>query len=227
MKKLLLPILLLAGASALIGQNYSFDPSANVSGTVAVGSSITLNIDIHNLKTSTLQLSWMLHENPFDTTLMKVQICDNVSCVDPDSGRSYSMNNIPVGGKSWLKGVFTAKVGPSSGIVKVLVWERGDSLSPDTVSYDVSSFVGVADPAPLGGITWGPNPAHDQLALNAEQPLSEAALSIFDLSGRELLRRELPSGQSWLVDVAALPAGLHVMQITSSQGSHQARLVKE
>ena len=59
-----------------------------------------------------------------------------------------------------------------------------------------------------------PNPAHGQLTVEGQ---TEYAVTLYDLSGREVLRQARLAGTTQL-DISALPAGLYVVSVRAGEG---------
>ncbi len=74
-------------------------------------------------------------------------------------------------------------------------------------------------------ITLQPIPAHDQLMINLGT-LNEATLSITDLSGRELIRKNL-TGQSNNIDVSQMPGGIYLAKFIVNNGEFTRKIVIE
>ena len=68
-----------------------------------------------------------------------------------------------------------------------------------------------------------PNPASDRINLTSDQPLQSA--SIIDILGRTVLVKSLNFGKSCSLEVAELPKGYYVLQLTTSSGNQVMRKV--
>lgn len=227
MKKLVLSLLTLTALSGftLSAQSYTITPSNHLDGTVDPGGATDLTIYFENMLAGNLAMDWMKIDsnyNPFWT----VQVCDNVTCIDPIIGDTQSMAPIAAGDHGFLKALFTPNGYTGTGTIWLTAWERGSS-TPDTVSFTVTSIVGIDDAHLLKGISLSPNPAADQVRLSAENGiLQDGTISIFSLNGQLVKQVSTTTQSSVSVDVYSLNPGMYIIQYTNTEGLFRDKFVK-
>ena len=101
-----------------------------------------------------------------------------------------------------------------------LVWSDWSRPASFRVSVGISAVEGDA------AFSLSPNPAHGTVVLTLEQASEGAELTLCDLGGREL-RHERVTGTSYTLDIAALPAGVYFLKLTTPRGVATRRLLVE
>ncbi len=71
-----------------------------------------------------------------------------------------------------------------------------------------------------------PNPAKDILTISSKEPLRNAHVEIYDISGRAL-HRSLMNGTSKVIDVSAYSSGMYLIKINGTKNIMTAKWVKE
>ena len=77
----------------------------------------------------------------------------------------------------------------------------------------------------LDGLNYYPNPANDQL--NVEAPSAIDRISVFAVSGQEVLTQFGNSESTVVLDISELPAGSYLIKVTSGQSSMLGHFVVE
>lgn len=100
----------------------------------------------------------------------------------------------------------------------------------DSVTFTVDMSTPVEDPLELlSSLSVFPNPTANalELRLDLDAPL-ELQASLYDLTGRELFRRDFGRQQrlSERLDVSAFPAGIYLLRLQSEAGARTLRVVK-
>lgn len=86
---------------------------------------------------------------------------------------------------------------------------------------------GVETPDVLPGQVLYPNPCHDNVTLTGI-PESATMVSVRDMMGREVLRKELARGtRKCVLDVSVLPSGTYFVTLTTAKGTGTQKLVVE
>lgn len=70
--------------------------------------------------------------------------------------------------------------------------------------------------------SFSPNPAWGRVAVSL--PCPDGVLSLFDVTGRQVMRRQLSSTET-TIDVSALPGGVYLLHYSSARGTSTTRLV--
>jgi hypothetical protein len=96
----------------------------------------------------------------------------------------------------------------------------------DSASYSVTN-VSVSHLQTAGILDIYPNPAHDEVILQAGAPFRNADLRISDLVGNTVLTHGGLSGNLIPVHISQLPAGVYLIRIQDGRTTHHARLVKQ
>lgn len=70
--------------------------------------------------------------------------------------------------------------------------------------------------------SFSPNPAWGRVAVSL--PCPDGVLSLFDVTGRQVMRRQVSSTET-TIDVSALPGGVYLLHYSSAHGTSTTRLV--
>lgn len=87
--------------------------------------------------------------------------------------------------------------------------------------------IGLKDAAHTVTMLVYPNPASTALTIDAGNNNSLQNLKVFDILGKELIRKENMSGSQTQLNVAELPAGIYLLQLNSQEGVFVTRFVKQ
>jgi len=89
----------------------------------------------------------------------------------------------------------------------------GLHLSEGFIGPDFYQIImGLEDYAPLTGVMIQPNPVRDLLVISLPQE-DVYELTLYDLSGRQILRQEIRNGRQFVVNVRHLHAGTYIAGI--------------
>ena len=140
-----------------------------------------------------------------------------VSGLDPDSAYAVSIR---------------AKCHHSCFVHDTLLWGPWSDPIIVTAAAD-----GIAQPSPdRPALTLHPNPAHDRVTVSWGQPYPTATLTVTDAQGRELLRQDVSGRDSFQLSTlllsqskgnSQLPAGIHLVTLTTPEGTLVQKLVVE
>ncbi len=72
-----------------------------------------------------------------------------------------------------------------------------------------------------------PNPATDVLNIQMENKEEDISVNIYDLTGRIVLSRVLPSGNMFSIPVATLHSGTYILDLRSDGGAFREKFVKD
>lgn len=95
--------------------------------------------------------------------------------------------------------------------------DYGNYLSSTTLGGDTTS-TSLFSPVLADRVSTFPNPATGVVYLNVRQPLREATVTVFDLTGREVLRRQGVSTEVVKLDVNDLSRGTYLVRIEDGNG---------
>jgi hypothetical protein len=88
--------------------------------------------------------------------------------------------------------------------------------------------LGTQNTSDLRAITMYPNPANDVITLSNPQNINLRSVSIYDITGRLILSKELQSAsQESTIDIGALQSGNYLLFIKSTYGQITKQLLKQ
>jgi hypothetical protein len=94
-----------------------------------------------------------------------------------------------------------------------------------TAEFQFSNPNGLTDPAWGGTVSLFPNPVTDKLHLQSSKTLKQAILSVFDLTGRNLLTFGSLNGSAFQFDFEALEAGVYFVRLQADGKSWTEKVV--
>ncbi|MBS1547970.1 MAG: T9SS type A sorting domain-containing protein [Bacteroidetes bacterium] len=112
---------------------------------------------------------------------------------------------------------------PISGSYALLVTQNGCSDTSACVNVAVT---GISENG-LGHVRLFPAPARERVQIDLGQPMSQVALTMNDVNGREVLRKNFNAVQTIDLPLAHLEAGLYFIHIRTAEGEGVYRVVKE
>lgn len=93
-----------------------------------------------------------------------------------------------------------------------------------TLNITEGMFEGMDDQVFAPELTVFPNPALDVLNISADRELRNAAVALFDATGKRVINTTLMNGR---LDVANLSSGVYLLQVTTTTGVLQQRFTKQ
>ncbi len=122
---------------------------------------------------------------------------------------------------------------PDGSIHKIyFTYFAGMSSGDIEFEQEIVSMVGIDDAIAIehGNIQLSPNPAKNNLKVSWDQPLTgKTSLKIFDVSGKEILFRELDQNMmfagSIVLDVSTLKEGMYIVNLTSEGHAVNEKLI--
>lgn len=142
---------------------------------------------------------------------------------------SYSMEDVllPRGNSDWDYNHFPELFSDMPLSIHVYEWESDSWEDYVTMDYYYSEMnvigVGVGQEK-LASAQLYPNPVSDQLHVTLPEGSSTATLALYEISGRQVLRRQLEQGES--LPVSFLPQGIYLYTLTVDGLIQSGKLVK-
>jgi hypothetical protein len=224
MKKLL-SILSAVFATSLSAQTYSISPANTVTFS-APYNNITIN-DIYMQITSgnTLSITWELVSMNLPSG-WDYSMCELGTCHTGIPSGPSTMSTATVGGAQAFLGLnIDPNSIPGTGVVKVRVYRTGSFGNVDTLTWYINSVVaGLHELSLNGNVKVFPNPAKDKISLKNNLPGEITAVSMTDISGREVTGIELIDGD---INISSLRSGIYFLQISTSHGKCVQKIIKE
>lgn len=115
---------------------------------------------------------------------------------------------------------------------RVLVVGHGAQADNDELDVWMVQYANL--PAAIGERALGsplrvmPNPVHEALTIRSDEPIANsAALSVRDMTGREVFAEADRRIDHVIVDASRLPAGAYTVTISTNEGQRTARFIKQ
>ena len=112
---------------------------------------------------------------------------------------------------------------PISGSYALLATQNGCSDTSACVNVAVA---GISENG-MGHVRIFPAPARDRVQIDLGQPMGQVALTMNDVNGREVLRKNFGAVQTIDLSLMKLEAGLYFIHISTAEGEGVYRVVKE
>lgn len=210
--------------SKIEAQNYQVVTPGIVYGVAPINEFSDFEIDINNTisPAGNLFLTWDSISSGFPAGWMWT-LCDKGGCYSPlPAPLPHDMDTVKPG----QKGFFKLSISPTtcdSGVLKLVVYERGTLNPRDTVEFHVrASCLGVKDMASVNsGVSVYPNPAKNFVALKLKDTQANIRkVSIFDILGNEVLNQNTSSKTDFSrLDISALKQGVYIVRIMDKEGA--------
>lgn len=103
------------------------------------------------------------------------------------------------------------------------------TVTSDVIVSATFTKIGASDPTPveehpLAGVRAYPNPVESQLSVDGVQPTTHYEL--YNMLGTAIMRG-IAGGESFTLDMGALPAGVYILRLRSADGREVAlRIVR-
>ncbi len=129
---------------------------------------------------------------------------------------------------SIIEGAIQAVYKPVQSGRYAVVLVHGDCRDTSAcMAYEVQkSSVGDL-PVSYTGMQMYPNPAGDRLFLGFDKALGKATVRLLNMVGQSLLQLDFVSGAATQLDLARIPAGIYIVDVSTDQVCYRARIVKE
>lgn len=221
MKNSLLFGLGLLFSTAINAQSFTLLPGDSVNANAPCNDLSIFKVDIENLKSTKLSVSWSLLSNTLVGCWDKA-ICQYGTCFAgiPNGG---TMDSIAVGGN----GFFDLNINPitysGNGEVKLLVYETGNPAMADTLTYYVTGcstgsacVTGITDNSQNSDVNIYPNPATD--LINIKLINTPKSIEVLNILG-EVVMKNNPSSNATTISTASLSSGLYFIRIYNNDNS--------
>ena len=197
-----------------IGQNYTISPSKTVTVSTPYDVASKCEIYFKNISAASITLKWQVISNTL-VTGWDCYICDNVSCCAgvPQKG---TMPYIDPGIEVYLALVVDPKNITGNGILKLYLYEDGDSTNGDTLTWIVNSVsTGVNDLILNSAIKIFPNPVSDYLVIDrSTYPSQLNTVCIYNAFGQKMFENTMNRQTAFeKLDVTSLPKGTYLLVI--------------
>lgn len=204
-------------------QDYTISPSSVLTESVETGKSVDMQIDFNNTADTTLTIDWVELSNSFHAN-WQVVMCDYGNCW-PQVPSSGTMIDIPKGGKGFIKLTISPQTHIWNGECSFKIVQPG--FDPDTVTFNVSSIVGIEDWQLEEKVSIYPNPSTDYVALEAlEGALENGSVEITDIRGAVMLSQQVASQSEIRMDVTGLPEGFYIFRYSTENGTVAKKILK-
>ncbi len=184
--------------------------SANVSGTYSVSAT---DPNGGCSSTDTIKVTF----SPVPPTPVITQTGYLLSTSVPNGSLQWYRNGIPINGAT--ADTFTITIG---GVYRVAVNVNGCVVFSDSVV----SNLGVSASSAVLGLKIFPNPAHQSLYINIHNAGTETSARVIDMSGATRVVQVFNTSNHE-IQLADLPAGIYILQVSNQHGVQRSRFVKE
>lgn len=93
--------------------------------------------------------------------------------------------------------------------------------------YAVELNIGISQPGGSNGIRLYPNPATKKIVIEVENPLRDAGLRVFNVTGQLLIEQKQQSGQRFEIDLESYASGFYFVEIEEGGRRLQAKVMKQ
>lgn len=209
---------------------FTFSPSKQVNANFSCNILEESDVSIISA-TQGLNLAWTIIENtlPQDTSCIYTQLCDNQLCYTtlPPSGDLDPLN------MGLNNNVFKLGVDPKNyvagGVLKIRVYEEGNTSNADTLTYIVSG-------CPTGGvcltsikeenlnlerlISVYPSPARDVLTIKFSEIdlINNKPVVFYNILGEKVMSMRLNKAELNKINISTLSAGIYFVRYESESG---------
>ncbi len=207
-------MLLIGSVQFATAQKYTFSPSKDITQTWNGTDDFQIKMFIENTSSDTLKLSWKVISNnmPFGWTY---SICDNFLCYSSFQ-EDAPFAPIEKGGKAFFKfDIFPIEGQVVNSVVQLGVYETGNPLAVDVVSFSIQSPSSVEEPASYSaGVT--PNPAGESLTISAAAALN--SLQIYSALGVKVMEINNANNAELTLDIRDLSVGVYYIKAQDIYG---------
>lgn len=203
-------------------QTYTINPNDTLVVSAPYNTLSIYDIFQDNITSSPIDLAWTLVSNNL-VAGWDYSLCDLGHCYTglPSSGQ---MDPVPVSGQGFLG----LNVDPGSisgtGFVRIYVYDLTAPGDGDTLTWIVSTTVGIDEQNSLLQVNLFPNPATDYITVQSSvSGVETIEITITDVTGRTVGASVSNIGSQYLVNIAELPAGNYILRCSTSEGYQAQR----
>jgi hypothetical protein len=202
------------GTTGQINESPSVTTAYTVTGTdstTGCSDTASVTVNVNPLPTVTLSLT-------------QTTVCFN-------DGAFTLTGGSPAGGTWSGPGVsgstFTpATAGNGTQTITYLYTDSNQCTASATASIVVNACVGIEEIGNQGGVLIYPNPAGEFINLKWNDDLRVQRIEITDVTGRIVLAVPATTGNTLQLNLSTLPQGVYTVQVISSNGIHNTRIIK-
>ena len=165
---------------------------------------ITINLTINNVDTSVTRTGNTFAANQAGATYQWIDC---------------SKNNSPVAGATAK--TFNPVASGSYAVVVTL------NTCVDTSNCRDFTLVGLNNAYTTNGISIYPNPAQNQIQISIEQTVSHATIRMISITGQLVIDMTNVAGSQFNFDIAKLPQGIYIVEITENGATSRNKFVKQ
>jgi hypothetical protein len=88
-------------------------------------------------------------------------------------------------------------------------------------------LVGLNNAYTTNGISIYPNPAQNQIQISIEQTVSHATIRMISITGQLVIDMTNVAGSQFNFDIAKLPQGIYIVEITENGATSRNKFVKQ
>jgi hypothetical protein len=165
---------------------------------------ITINLTINNVDTSVTRTVNTFTANQAGATYQWIDC---------------SKNNSPVAGATAK--TFNPVASGSYAVVVTL------NTCVDTSNCRDFTLVGLNNAYTTNGISIYPNPAQNQIQISIEQTVSHATIRMISITGQLVIDMTNVAGSQFNFDIAKLPQGIYIVEITENGATSRNKFVKQ
>ncbi|MFO0448540.1 MAG: choice-of-anchor D domain-containing protein [Pseudomonadota bacterium] len=141
---------------------------------------------------------------------------------------TFPTADIAAGGTSTFSVQLDATtIGTYSGSLSFVNGDSDENPFDIVITGTVITAVGINEITFAKGIAIYPNPANDQITISTAAPLNNASVSILDLTGRLIFKKNNLEGKTQVINISALDAGIYFIEINQGNDVIRTKVIKE
>jgi hypothetical protein len=180
----------------------------------------TYNYDARNNRTNSLGQTWngTSWENDYQ----------NINTYDASNNKTSELSQ-EWNGTAWLNSIQKIYTYDANNFIvsySFKMWiEVGTAIMlGDSTYYYYHTAIGINDlTVPKKSLTVYPNPAFTNITI---ETITKGCLSILNLSGQQLLQREITEPTT-TVDISTLPSGVYIVKLVGKKGVQMGKVIKQ